>query len=236
MHLNPWIFRWHGNLGVVASVLVAILIITGIALNHTERLNLDSQFVGNDWLLTWYGIAPERSPVNFRVGSRWLSEVDGGLFMDAVPVPSFKGSLVGAVQGDGVIVIASRDTIYLVEDNGQLVEKLSWKAGAISRIGHLKAAIYIQSGGDNFASLDGFLTWKRSVEEPEWALAQEAPAEVKESVLLAFRGRGLPWERVLLDLHSGRILGSWGSYLMDAAAVVLLFLVISGIYNWYIRR
>ena len=105
MHLNPWIFRWHGHLGAGSSLLVTILIITGIALNHTERLNLDSRFVGTGWLLSWYGVAPENSPVNFRVGDRWLTEVDGSLFLDAVHVPSFKGSLVGAVQGLSLIHI-----------------------------------------------------------------------------------------------------------------------------------
>ena len=236
MHLNPWIFRWHGHLGVGASLLVTILIITGIALNHTERLNLDSRFVGTGWVLSWYGVAPESPPINFRVGDRWLTEVDGSLFLDAVHVPSFKGSLVGAVQGDGFLIVGTADSIYLFEDNGQLLEKLGWKAGTISRLGHLRDTTYINSGEDTFASSDGFLTWRSSVEEPVWVLTLEAPPEVKESVLFACRGRGLPWERVLLDLHSGRILGSWGSYVMDAAAVVLLLLVISGIYNWYLRR
>ena len=156
--------------------------------------------------------------------------------MNATPVPAFKGSLVGAVQGEGFLIIGTSDTIHLIEENGQLIEKISWQAGIISRLGHLKEAAYIQSGGDTFSSSDGFLTWRRSVEEPEWVVVQKPPRVIEESVLLAFRGRGLPWERVLLDLHSGRIFGPWGSYVMDAAAVVLFLLVVSGIYNWYLRR
>ena len=236
MHLNPWIFRWHGHLGAGASFLMTILIVTGIALNHTERLNLDSEFVQTGWLLNWYGVAPERPPVSFRVGSRWLTEVDGGLFMDAVPMPAFKGALVGAVQGDGVLIVGSDDSIYLFEDDGQLIEKLGWQAGKISRLGQLEAVTFIESGGETFASSDGLVTWAGAANEPEWVVAQEPPPEISKSVLLAFSGQGLPWERVLLDLHSGRIFGSWGPYVMDGAAIVLLLLVISGLYNWYIRR
>lgn len=43
----------------------------------------------------------------------------------------------------------------------------------------------------------------------------------------------LSWDRVLLDLHTGRFFGDWGVYLMDAAAIVLLLLTFTGIYNWY---
>jgi uncharacterized iron-regulated membrane protein len=36
---------------------------------------------------------------------------------------------------------------------------------------------------------------------------------------------------VLLDLHSGRLLGQAGPYLMDAAAVLLGLLAASGVYS-----
>lgn len=51
-----------------------------------------------------------------------------------------------------------------------------------------------------------------------------------------FRGRILPWERVILDLHSGRIFGPWGPWLMDAAAILLLFLAGSGVSIWWKRQ
>ena len=72
--------------------------------------------------------------------------------------------------------------------------------------------------------------------EPLWVAPSTVPGDIKESVLVAFRGQGLPWERVVLDLHSGRIFGNWGSYVMDAAAIILFILVLSGFYKWYIRR
>ena len=41
---------------------------------------------------------------------------------------------------------------------------------------------------------------------------------------------------MLLDLHSGRIFGEYGVYLMDAAAVALLWLSGSGLWVWWQRR
>jgi len=40
----------------------------------------------------------------------------------------------------------------------------------------------------------------------------------------------------LLDLHSGRVLGASGIYLMDLAAVAMLLLAASGAWLWFQRR
>lgn len=50
-------------------------------------------------------------------------------------------------------------------------------------------------------------------------------------------GRWISAERIVLDVHSGRILGPAGPYLMDGAAIALLLLAASGIWGWArIRR
>ena len=121
MHLNPWISRWHGHLGVLAAVLVMILIISGIALNHTERLQLDSKFVNESWLLDWYGMGPDKPPVSFKVGEDWLTELDGRLFLNDVPIVAFTGALIGATVGDGFIVAGTPDSLYLFDAEAQLI-------------------------------------------------------------------------------------------------------------------
>jgi uncharacterized iron-regulated membrane protein len=59
---------------------------------------------------------------------------------------------------------------------------------------------------------------------------------LKETLEKTYRGVGLPLERVMLDLHSGRILGRAGVYLVDTAAVLFLLLAISGVWLWARRR
>ena len=50
-----------------------------------------------------------------------------------------------------------------------------------------------------------------------------------ESLKSAWRGRGVTVERLLLDLHSGRIFSAAGPLLMDLVAVFLILLSVSGI-------
>ncbi|MBT5219105.1 MAG: hypothetical protein HOM16_06425, partial [Woeseia sp.] len=49
-------------------------------------------------------------------------------------------------------------------------------------------------------------------------------------------GKTLSWERVLSDLHSGRILPTVGRYLADITAICLLYLCVTGIFLWFRRR
>ena len=40
----------------------------------------------------------------------------------------------------------------------------------------------------------------------------------------------------MLDAHSGRFFGKYGAYVIDAAAILLLTLAITGIWLWATRR
>jgi hypothetical protein len=70
----------------------------------------------------------------------------------------------------------------------------------------------------------------------EWVERYTLSKKEKENLLIAYRGNGLKLERVILDLHSGRIFGQYGIYIMDAAAIALLWLSLSGVWVWSSRR
>ncbi|MCF6197553.1 MAG: hypothetical protein L3J50_12730, partial [Emcibacter sp.] len=59
--------------------------------------------------------------------------------------------------------------------------------------------------------------------------ARKAPEQITEKVMLDFQGQGISLSRLILDIHSGHILGSWGPYLMDLAAISLIFLGLTGL-------
>ena len=55
-------------------------------------------------------------------------------------------------------------------------------------------------------------------------------------MLRMYRGRGLSMEKLILDVHSGRILGRFGVILVDLAAVLFLLLSITGTWIWIRRK
>lgn len=78
----------------------------------------------------------------------------------------------------------------------------------------------------------GLLRWYRSPPVEK----EEAPELLVERLPTAERGRGLSVERLLQDVHSGCVVGSWGPRFVDAAAIVFVILAIASINSWWTRR
>ncbi len=51
-----------------------------------------------------------------------------------------------------------------------------------------------------------------------------------------YGGNDLKLERVMLDLHCGRIFGRYRIHLMDVTALALLWFSLSGLWVWSSRR
>ena len=47
-----------------------------------------------------------------------------------------------------------------------------------------------------------------------------------------YRGRVLTLERLMVDLHSGRLFGLGGTWLMDIVAALMVVLAVSGLWLW----
>ena len=233
-------FLWHRRIGLIALVLVIILAITGIMLNHTEKLMLDNRYINNSWLLSWYGIEPEDQPVSFKVGDNIVSSLDNKLFFNDTVVSDLQQTMHGAMAGEQFIVIALDSAIILLTPEGEFIEHVSTSISFtnIQRLGMKYQRPVIETSDPLYYIADEhILDWDIIINEGiEWIQPYELDEAEKEKLLTAYRGKGLKLERVILDLHSGRIFGEYGVYLMDAAAIALLWLSFSGLWVWSSRR
>ncbi|MGH8592110.1 MAG: PepSY domain-containing protein, partial [Gammaproteobacteria bacterium] len=148
-----------------------------------------------------------------------------------------EGPLLGAVQVGRMLVVAVPDEILLLTPAGEVIERLSGADGVpagMRSIGRDSAGRLIVRGahGDYSADVER-VEWRHEVDpEVTWAEPVTLPPALRGRLVEAYRGKGLTLERVLLDIHSGRILGAWGVYLVDAAAVLFLGLVLTGLWMW----
>ncbi len=242
------VFLWHRRAGLFAFVLVIILSITGIMLNHTEKFNLDGTFVDNSWLLKWYGIEPEDEPVSYRIenqqgeqrSSHIISSWQHQLFFDDTAITKLEQNIHGAIGAEQFIVVALDDEIILLSYEGEFIERVSTSISFsnIQRLGiKYKRPIIETSEPLYYMADEHILDWDVIINEGiEWTKPYALNDEEYQQLLVAYRGNGLKLERVILDLHSGRIFGQWGIYLMDAAAIALLWLSLSGLWVWSSRR
>ena len=238
-HKKRTMFHWHRQLGLVVSILVIILSVSGILLNHTEKLNLDSNYIKSEFLLKWYGI---KKPTikSYATGKNWISHIEDKLYFNEVLTEKEISRIMGAVTTNNFIAIATQDELILLTPGGEKIERLNATTGVpknIESIGlNSTSQLFLKTKTSLFQSNSDVTEWTRSKDTNiNWAKKSTIPVNLENTLSVLFRGKGLTNERVLLDLHSGRILGKAGPLLMDLSAIILLILSFTGCWM-YVKR
>lgn len=231
---------WHRTLGLCAAIFVVTLAVTGVLLNHTEEIGLDSRHVRADWLLDWYGIVPPATPISYPVNNHWISQLGARVYYDGREISNDAGHLVGAVRLPEMLVVAVEGHLILLTPGGEHIETMGGSEGVpagMRAVGVNNGNLAVRAAhGDYLADAD-LLKWKELPHvDATWAAPVPLPQALHQRLLSDYRGKGLPVERVILDLHSGRIVGAWGPWIMDAAAGVLIFLAATGCWMWLRQR
>ena len=235
------LYLWHRWIGMTAAVFVVLLSVTGLALNHTEQMGLDSRHVASGPLLDWYGIRAPDDITVYAAGSLTVASLGRQVYIGTAQLPGTEAPVTGAVALDDFIVVGLKDQLLLLTRDGELVERLDETAGVpagIQALGTSASGRLAVAGADGDFTTDSDLSrWQRSSGSGvTWSTPVTPAPALVTALQQSYRGSGLSLERVMLDLHSGRILGAWGVYLMDAAAIVFLLLAASGIWLWGKRR
>ncbi len=232
---------WHRTVGVCSALFVILLVTTGLLLNHSADLGLDRRPVGNELLLDLYHIGSDTQPVSVAVAGHWISKLGRRCYLDGRYLADLEGDLIGAVAAADMLIVASGMKVLLLTREGEVIEALGRADGvpagmqAIGTDDQGQVLIRTRQGGYRLDT--GTLEWQEGpAPDGYWSTLTAAPPGLIKALQRDYRGNGLPLERVLLDIHSGRILGNWGGYLMDAVALVFLLLATTGIWMWVRRR
>jgi hypothetical protein len=234
----PPLFLWHRWLGLAVALFAVVLSVTGLMLNHTGALRLDERRVQAPWLLHLYGIEPPGLVGAYRVGVHWITQWGDRLFLDARPVKS-TGPVYGACEAAGLLAVAGEDQLILLGPRGELVERLSMPG--LRSVGAAAGGALVVRTDKGLLRADGQLIQWSAVSgtaDVTWSQPDSAgpPDALLRGIEAHLQGEGLPLERVVLDVHSGRILGPIGVVRMDGAAAVLLFSAVSGVWLWLRHR
>jgi hypothetical protein len=131
-----------------------------------------------------------------------------------------------------MLVIASQHKLYLVSPKGQLVDTLNKEAlpdQNINNVGVYGEFLVLVTPVGIYQSEDA-ISWEAASEKNVvWSKPMRLDQTYQEKLSQRFQP-SLPLERVMLDIHSGRILGSYGPILMDVVAIVLSVLSLSGVW------
>ena len=234
--------RLHRSFGAFAVIFVLSMVISGLVINHSNDLGLDQRKVSQSSVLGWYGLGKPASIQSYAVNNDWVSFAGSQLYLNDKSVATIQGG-IGAVSNGDLLIAAGSDELLLLDHDGNLVERLPWtpiSTAPIEAIGlSTKLIVSVKTANQVWLADAELLNWQRAEEPiaiPSWSTSEPAPAELQKSITNLYRGEGLSLERVLLDLHSGRIFGSIGVLIYDLLALALGFLSISGLVLWFRGR
>lgn len=231
--------RWHRQIGLAAAGFFTFLSLSGLLLNHGDSFELDSVQLGTPWLMAWYGLKPVVPEQGF-IQDGLLFAAQGDVWiLGQRKLKSGHGEPLGMVNAAGQLWVATSDEIDLFDADGQLVDRIErdlLPGTPIRRIGIRDGQLLANVGSDVFATTDG-ITWKHLVSDARmtWSRRQTLGA-AEQHALVPFFAPSLPLQRVIADLHSGRVFGRYGVLMVDILAAVLLLLAGSGVWMYFKSR
>lgn len=231
---SPWalLYKFHRYTGLIIAVIVLLLSVTGIMLNHTEELKLDERFVESPVILDWYGIKAPKPELAYSIRGQWILQAGHQIYLNTDPILKKTEPLIGAAVNDEFIVAAFPTVLFMLSHEGEVIEQIQ-KSPIENIASGENERIYIKSRGRVFFSDDGLLTWETSDQRNiEWALPDPLPGDLEKNLKRKSRHRILPFERMTLDLHSGRFFGRFGVYIIDFTGLLLILLTVSGCWIW----
>ncbi len=227
-----WWLQWHRRLGAVVALLVMLLAVTGILINHSQSMGWHLQPVHSSLVARLYGIPLQMATEGFAVQEHWLIQVGEELYLDQQPVQTCDKKVLGAVSLSEMIAVICGERLLLLDETGGLIEQLNSVPAQAQAMAVQNDAILLQTLSGNFAYHDDSGEWQAATSESDWVKAQSLPPALKDYFSHLTVVPGLTRERVLLDLHSGRLFGRLGVWVVDLVGVVTCLLAFSGMYAW----
>jgi hypothetical protein len=232
----------HRYGGISSAIIIIVVCFTGLLLNHTDDLSLSKKSVDADWLLDWYGI--EAPPaVSFVFGDHYKSQLNQSIYLDSTPIQGSFAPLQGSISTSSQTLIATTHQVIVLTPAGELIETLDTLHGTpagIERIGLLPNGQFVLEANKAMWIADSNMSeWTETnavIKNIVWSGMAILPPAMLIAVNDHYRGAGLTFERILLDLHSGRIFGRAGVWLGDTAAIVFILLAMTGIWMWFKTR
>ena len=232
--LLPLRHRLHRLLAVPSGLLLLYLVGTGLPLQFTASLDLASRYVSSPLILDYVGLqAPEKA-----MASGEVVHIGRQLYRDSRSLGESL-SFLGSVSVDRFDLLLTDDALWIVAlDNPDLPEFMPLPARA-KRIGSRAGRVAIETDDGLFELDDDFLNLqlaKFGSEQVQWATLSPLQGDRLSRAQADYRGRMLSMERLFQELHSGRMFGALGEWLVNASTLLMTILAGSGFLIWWRTR
>ncbi|BDY03686.1 PepSY-associated TM helix domain-containing protein [Ferrimonas sp. YFM] len=224
--------RWHSKIGILVCAWILLLACTGLVLQHGHRLGLDKPLLTGAF---WYSLADLPQPSVSGAKAQGLYQVDNRLLSRHGHLAMLDGKVQGLVVGEESLLVSDLGQLWLLTSEGELVDSVPLEGFVLA--GTSAAGLPLLKGEEGrYWQLDW---WLESEPEPTDARLAQKPVPFVETSLpgeIEDSHSGVSVERLILALHSGRIFGPLGEWLMSAVALMAIGIACTGFVIWGRRR
>lgn len=248
--------KWHTWLGLWTALLVLLLCVTGLLLMHKKELGLSKVMVRLPGNATAVSVEPTQLVV---AGSGLVAATKQGVFVHQKEGWQRTLTLSPRILAShgGTLFAATRDGLFESTTGG-----LNWQrqlpgedvrsmltsgkdvlaastTGMFSRSSRAGSWERIGKSFDKALDVRGILEHSGSV----WLVAKEGVFQIEHGALRKEKlsmpaGANEPVElqKLITDLHNGKLGGTWLIAAIDLTALALIFLTVSGLCLWWKPR
>lgn len=217
------------------ALFVLLLAISGILINHSHALGWDKSPVRFQWLIRHYGISLPPVETGYSIATHWVTQVGETLYWNESPTATCTKPFSGVVQVDAMVTAQCGNGLVLLTVEGHYIETLLGQPEPMLNIG-LQGNQLLAKGASGLFIVDPDSgAWSSTLpsRSVSWSQSQKLPAGLQQLLEKNNNAPDLTWERILLDLHSGRLFGSVGTLFVDLLGVLLILSAISGWWAWH---
>jgi hypothetical protein len=223
-HWRFFLLRWHRRIGVLAALFVVMLSVTGILLNHSHDFGFDTRPLESRWLRHYYGLPAERDQgLRHRLVAGELQVRSEFLQFNQQKIAPCS-QLLSVIEQGQLVLAACSGRLFLLTQDGELVDQADALRGVPegpALLSLVQGQVILQQGDRRFQVDLTDLSLR--------PLARDMAAPAAKVISIETAVGDIHWERVLFDVHSGRLFGRYGPWLMDIMAVLFVVLAVSGL-------
>ena len=223
-----FLHRW---IGLLASVWVLQLALTGLLLQQSNNLSLHQRYVDSAWLLHWFGYGQKTQA--FSHHGEQIYQVDDRLLIHN-QVQRMPQTIRFAAKKDKLWLVATEQALYGLNTHNEIIWRLDDFDGLPTPINnlHVNDQIWIQHN-KQWYQINAQLQIHKST-APEKVISharhKQLSADERRRVVPKALSQVLSYDKVLADIHAGYKGSVW---LNTLTAVALLFLSLSGLFLFF---
>jgi len=212
-------------------------------LQHSSRFDLDASFLRAQAWLSWYKIEVPNITKSYAIDNGTISLIADALYFNASLISYSVPDIRGLVSLEDSYVAASPERLFIISSAGELIEVLGAVHGVPNQIEALaqgsQNSLLIRTSERVYqADLDNLEFNTLDLVDPQvsWNATAQVSQDLETRIRNNYGDLLVSWERLILDIHSGRIIGQWGVVLVDVMAIIFLFMAVTGVWIWSRRR